>query len=212
MRRWLVAHAGLAGSDCEARALHRARYIVRRVQSSLLRRHPLLRHPLQRRAVELVGRGERQFVDEPDEARVLIGRRVGQREALDAVGVERAAGLADDEGDRLLALDVVVDRHHGGLRHVGMALQHALDVGRINVLAAGDEHVVGAADEIMEAVGVAAEHVAGDVEAVRRDRRRHVGAVVIAEHHRRAFHFQHALRRRRGCRRRPGAARPCGCG
>ena len=35
---------------------------------------------------------------------------------------------------------------------VGMLFQHALDVGRIDVLAAGDEHVVGAADEIMEAV------------------------------------------------------------
>ena len=51
---------------------------------------------------------------------------------------------------------------------VGMPLQHALDVGRIDVLAAGDEHVVGAADEIVKAVLVAAEHVAGDVEAVAR--------------------------------------------
>ena len=43
-------------------------------------RHPLLRELAQRRAVDLVGRGERQFVDEPDEARVLVGRRVLQRE------------------------------------------------------------------------------------------------------------------------------------
>ena len=154
---------------------------------------PFLSHPVQRGAVDLVGRGERQFVDEPDEARMLIGGRIGEREALDRVGVERTAGLADDESDRLLALDLVVDRHHRRLRDVGMALQHALDVGRIDILAAGDEHVVGAADEIVEAVGVAAEHVAGDVEAVRRDRRRHVRAVVIAEHQGRAFHFQHAL-------------------
>ena len=97
-----------------------------------------------------------------------IGRRVGEREALDLLLARRAAGLEHHEGDRLLALDLVVDRHHRGLRDVGMALQHALDIGRIDVLAAGHEHVVGAADEIMEAVGVAAEHVAGDVEAVRR--------------------------------------------
>ena len=88
----------------------------------------LLRHNMQGRAVDLVGGGERQFVDEPDEARVLVGRRVGEREALDRLGVERA--LRDDESDRLLALDVVVDRHDGGLGDRGMALQHALDVGR----------------------------------------------------------------------------------
>src|SRR5580698_5079308 len=41
--------------------------------------HSRSRHHLQCRAVELVGRGERQFVDEPDEARVLIGRRVDER-------------------------------------------------------------------------------------------------------------------------------------
>ena len=74
-----------------------------------------------------------------------------------------------------------------------MALQHALDVARIDVLAAGHEHVVGAAEEIIEAVAVAAEHVAGAVEAVGRERRRQVGPVVIAEHHGRAFHFQRAL-------------------
>ena len=56
--------------------------------------YSLIGHRVQRRAVELVGRGERQFVDEPDEARVLIGRRVGEREALDRLAVERAAGFA----------------------------------------------------------------------------------------------------------------------
>ena len=131
------------------------------------RRDALLRELAQRVAVDLVGRGERQFVDEPDEARVLIGRRVLQRVLLDRVLGRLVAGLRDDEGDRLGALDVVVDRHHHRLPDVGMLLQHALDVGRIDVLAAGDEHVVGAADEIVEAVLVAAEHVAGDVEAVR---------------------------------------------
>ena len=36
---------------------------------------------------------ERQFVDEPDEARVLVGRRVGERETLDLLVARRAAGL-----------------------------------------------------------------------------------------------------------------------
>ncbi len=132
------------------------------------RRHAFAGHALERIAVDLVGRGERQLVDEPDEARMRIGRRVGERELLDLVLGRRVVGLRHHERDRLLALDVVVDRHHGACATSGMALQHALDVGRIDVLAAGHEHVVGAADEIVKAVGVAAQHVAGDVEAVRR--------------------------------------------
>ena len=53
------------------------------VSQDTRRRDALLRQLAQRRAVDLVGRGERQFVDEPDEARVLIGRRVGERVLLD---------------------------------------------------------------------------------------------------------------------------------
>ena len=64
-------------------------------------RHAFLRHPPQCRAVDLVGRGERQVVDEEDEARVLIGRRVGKREPLHRVLARPAAGFQDHEGDRL---------------------------------------------------------------------------------------------------------------
>jgi len=42
-----------------------------------------------------------------------------------SIAFPRAAGLRHHEGDRLLPLDLVVDRHDGGLRDVGMALQHA---------------------------------------------------------------------------------------
>ncbi len=122
-----------------------------------------------------------------------IGRRVGEGEALDLLSVRGVLRLRHHEGDRFLTLDVVVDRHHRRLRDVRVAFQHALDIGRIDVLAAGDEHVVGAADEIMEAVGVPPEHVAGDVEAVGGERRLERRPVVIAVHDGRAFHLQHAL-------------------
>src|SRR5262245_36578132 len=84
-----------------------------------------------------------------------VGGGVGKRKALDLVLARPASGLRYHEGDRLLPLDVVVDRNDGGLRDVGMAFEHALDIGRIDVLAARDEHVVAAADEIMKALGVA---------------------------------------------------------
>ena len=144
-------------------------------------------------AVDLVGGRQRQLVDEPDETRVLVRRRMGEREALDVVFARPAAGLRDDEGDRLVALDVVLDRNDSRLADVGMSLEHALDVARIDVLAAGIEHVVAAPDEIVETVAVAAEDVTGDIEAVRRDRRLDVGAVVIAQHDGGALHLQHAL-------------------
>ena len=53
---------------------------------------------------------------------------------------------------------------HGDDRRLGdrrMAQKHVLDFERIDVLAAGIEHVVGAALEIEEAVGVALEDIAG---------------------------------------------------
>ena len=50
-----------------------------------------------------------------------------------------------------------VQRQHRGLQHGRMALQVLLDLARVDVLAAADEHVVVAADEVEEAVGVAAQ-------------------------------------------------------
>jgi hypothetical protein len=67
-----------------------------------------------------------------------------------------------------VALQLVGHGDDGRLMDAGMALQHLLDLAGIDVLAAAHEHVVGAADEEEEAVLVAAEHVAGAVEAVRR--------------------------------------------
>src|SRR5258708_17536275 len=110
----------------------------------------LLRETVEQPPIDLVGRRERQFVDKPDETRMCVGGCIGQGEALDLVLARAASGFRHHESDRLLPLDLVVDRNDRGLRDVGMAFEHALDVGRINVLATRDEHVVAAADEIME--------------------------------------------------------------
>src|SRR5262249_21364934 len=128
--------------------------------------HTLLRQALQRSPIHLVGGRERQFIDEPDETRMRIGRRIGEREPLDFVLARLSPQLAYRERDGLLPLELVIDGNDRGLRDIGMALEHALDLGGIDVLAARDEHVVGAADEVVEAIGVAAKHVAGDVEAI----------------------------------------------
>jgi hypothetical protein len=74
-------------------------------QASVALGQPLFRHLMQRTAIDLVGGRERQFIDEPDKARMLVGGRVGQRELLDALRIHGVAGLADDKGDRLLAFN-----------------------------------------------------------------------------------------------------------
>jgi hypothetical protein len=77
-----------------------------------------------------------------------VSGRVGQREAFDIFGTRRDSELAHHESDRLLPFDVVIERHHRRLCDPGVALQHALDIGRVDVLAPRYEHVVGAFYEI----------------------------------------------------------------
>src|SRR6516225_11235025 len=76
----------------------------------------LPRETVQQRPIDLVARRERQFVDEPDEARMRVGGCVGKREALDLALAWPASRLRHHESDRLLPLDVVIDRNDRGLR------------------------------------------------------------------------------------------------
>jgi hypothetical protein len=49
---------------------------------------------------------------------------------------------------------LVRDADDGGLGHRSELMQHALDLGRIDVLAAGNVHVLPAVDDVVEAVFV----------------------------------------------------------
>src|SRR6185437_998487 len=69
----------------------------------------------------------------------------------------------------------------------------ALDLAGPYVLAADDEHVVGPAEEIIEAVGVAPEHVARPVPAVAHHLRRLLRQVVVTLHPHWAAHVEDAL-------------------
>ena len=74
-----------------------------------------------------------------------------------------------------------------------MALQHALDIARINVFASRYEHIVAAPDKVVKAVVIAAKHVAGNIESIRRHRRLEIGPVMIAVHQGRTLDLQNAL-------------------
>jgi hypothetical protein len=100
--RVLTAAAGMAGESEIAKA---ALQELRRAQPNISLAWIAEQMPIEREhsavrawtssagAVDLVGRGERQFVDEPDKARMLVGGRVGEREALDALSHPRRGRL-----------------------------------------------------------------------------------------------------------------------
>ena len=124
---------------------------------------------------------------------MLVGRSICKRELLDLVHAGLLSGLQNSEGDGLGAFYVVIDWHHGSLSNGCVALQHAFDIRRIDIFAAGNEHVVGTADKIMEAVFVSPKYIARNIETVISERRLQVRAVVISIHQGRIFHLQHAL-------------------
>ncbi len=122
-----------------------------------------------------------------------VGRAVVKREAAQRVFARLSTRPGHDEGHRQLVLDLVGHRHDADLRHVGMTAEKLLDLAGIDVLAAALEHVVGAADEEHEAVGVAAHDVAGIVPAIDQARLRIGFAVEVAAHQRWRSDVQHTL-------------------
>src|SRR6266849_8347281 len=120
---------------------------------------PLAGDPAERIAIDLIGSCKRQFGHENDATRMLVGGRVVERETLDLILSQSCARSEHDKGERLLALDLVRHRHDTGLHDVVVPLEHALDLARIEVLAAAHEHVVCAANERVSASRVTAKDV-----------------------------------------------------
>ena len=152
----------------------------------------------------------------PDE---VIGTCVGEldrprnlvcREVLAAVRDELLAGdlrrgLEDDVGLRELALRLVRDSADRGERDCRVGAQDALDLGRIDVEAGGEDHVLHPVDDREVAVLVHRRDVAGVQPAVRLDRRgRALLVAVVAEHHERPAEHQLAALADRHLARRVG--------
>src|SRR5260370_38914633 len=120
----------------------------------------------QRLAVDLVGAGPWQFVDEFDAPWVLIGRPVGDGELANVIETRLRMRAGHDKGDGDLASLLVRKRNHRRLLNLGMALQQFLHFARIDILARADEHIVGTTNEIVKPVVVAPHHVAAIIPAV----------------------------------------------
>src|SRR5205085_7064158 len=121
----------------------------------------------QQPAQDLAGGGLGDLAYEHHTARPLERREVGGAATEYIERLEREPGrLGHDERHHALSPLVVRLADHGHVAHVRMPRQHVLDLHRVDVLAAADDHVVHAAGHVELAVGVQPAHVAGEVPAV----------------------------------------------
>ena len=121
---------------------------------------------------------------EADEARHLVVRDLALAERPDLFFGGAPAGLQHDPGADFLAEARVGHAEDLHRLHLRVAEQELLDLARIDVLAAADQHVLHAADDVAVALGVDRREVAAVHPAGRVDRlARALGLVPVAAHH-----------------------------
>ena len=137
---------------------------------------------LEKLAVDFIGARQGQHIHEKYPARMGIGWGIRQRMLFDLVLGQCRARLGDNKGMRHMGLQHIGRRDHHRLHHIGMTFQHGLHVTGIDVLATGDEHIVGPADEVKPAILVLAQDVAGIEPPVVQAFRGLHRQIVIADH------------------------------
>src|SRR5262245_24350915 len=111
---------------------------------------------------DLAGAGERQrLVADLDAARAFVAGDQRLAELHQFVRHGLRAGLGHHGGVDLLTPALAGDADHVALRYRRVLRQRVLDFGGIDVLAAGDDHVLDAVDHIDEAILVHVAAVAG---------------------------------------------------
>src|SRR5207244_10066183 len=96
----------------------------------------------------LPARALRELVAELDRPRALVAGEPLAAELDELVLADLRGRAADDDGRRPLAPRLVGDADDGGLEHRRVRVQHLLDLARIDVLAAGDDQVLLAVDDV----------------------------------------------------------------
>ena len=89
--------------------------------------------------------------------------------ASSAASSSAAPGLRRDDRDDAFAEIAVRRADHRRFLHAGLLVEQHLDLLRIDVVAARDHQVLGAADDRDIAVGIDLAEIAGDEEAVGRN-------------------------------------------
>ncbi len=119
-----------------------------------------------------------------DVARHLESRKMLTGEPVQRGHVDRPSRRGDDERLHVFLRQLGRDADDCGFGDVGMAFERGLDLGRREVLAAPPDHFLLAADERERAVVVLAHEVARAQPSVDEHRRRLLGHLVVAAHHR----------------------------
>ena len=109
--------------------------------------------------MDFPGRVARQRIDELDQPRTFEPRQIDLAMLVDFRRSKRVAGLDRHDCHADFAPLLVGDADDGGFGHGGKLVQHALDFGRIDVLAAGNVHVLPAVDDVVVAFLVDARSV-----------------------------------------------------
>src|SRR4051812_47432316 len=131
---------------------------------------------------DLARRGLRQLVQEPDPARILVGGDAVLDERADLLGARLLPWLQHDGRRDLLAHRLVGHADHRRLGDRRVLVQDLLDLARIDVVAAADDHVLLAVDDEEVAILVELRHVAGVEPAPAHDLLRRVGPAPVALH------------------------------
>ncbi len=132
----------------------------------------------------LAGAGQRQrLLADVDTARALVAGDQGLGELDQFAGRDLRAALGHHHGMHLLAPVLMRDADHGALRHRGMAGDGVLDLDRVDVLAAGNDHVLDPVNHIDEAVVVHVAAVTGVHPAVDHGAGGFVRPLPVTHHH-----------------------------
>src|SRR3954451_7608102 len=121
---------------------------------------------------DLAGRIARQLADDVDGLRALERRELAAAPGEQLLDFDRRAGPRDDHGLGHLAPALVGNADHRNVLDLRVLGQDTLDLGRIDVLAAADDHVLDAVRDVEIAVAVNVAAVPRAQPAVGRDRRR----------------------------------------
>ena len=135
--------------------------------------------------LDLAGDGHRELRHELDVARDLVVGDLALAEGADLLVGRGLAGMQLDPGADRLAEARVGHANHLHVQHLRMPVEELLDLARIDVLAAADDHVLEAADDVDVALLVHRREVAGVHPAGLVDGLLRLGLVVpVALHHR----------------------------
>src|SRR4051812_19479857 len=111
---------------------------------------------------DLPGHRHRELVDDQDVAGDLLVGQLAEAERPQTLAVQGLGALPQPEPDHeLLAVLLVGDTDDLGIDDVGMGVEELLDLARVDVLAAADDHVLDAAGDLHVAVLVHDGEVSG---------------------------------------------------